>query len=82
VLGAELSDGNATPVALTPRLGCSLQLGAPPMHSPIGTPNAPPMHPQCAPNRSLANETVTVDEAKAVYPFMAIGANVALVRVI
>ena len=30
--------------------------------------------------RSLANETVTVDEAKAVYPFMAIGANIALVR--
>jgi hypothetical protein len=29
--------------------------------------------------RSLANETVTVDEAKAVYPFMAIGANIALV---
>ncbi|GBG00278.1 hypothetical protein Rsub_13004 [Raphidocelis subcapitata] len=28
---------------------------------------------------SLANETVTVDEAKAVYPFMAIGANIALV---
>jgi AAA family ATP:ADP antiporter len=28
---------------------------------------------------SLANDTVTVDEAKVVYPFMAIGANVALV---
>lgn len=29
--------------------------------------------------RSLANEVCTVDEAKAVYPFMAIGANIALV---
>lgn len=28
---------------------------------------------------SLANEVCTVDEAKAVYPFMAIGANIALV---
>ena len=39
--------------------------------------------PHCTPwraPRSLANETVTVDEAKAVYPFMAIGANIALVR--
>jgi hypothetical protein len=35
-------------------------------------------HPTPRP-RSLANETVTVDEAKAVYPFMAIGANIALV---
>jgi ATP/ADP translocase len=30
-------------------------------------------------HRSLANEVCTVDEAKAVYPFMAIGANIALV---
>ena len=29
--------------------------------------------------RSLANDVCTVDEAKSVYPFMAIGANIALV---